>query len=60
VKGDTIRVYLNGTLVNEFKEAPDCKPGKDFERKLNAGTVALQAHDPKSVVYYRNIRVKPL
>lgn len=60
VKGDTIRIYLNGTLVNEFKEEAGRKPGKDFERKLNAGTVALQAHDPKSVVYYRNIRVKPL
>jgi hypothetical protein len=24
------------------------------------GTIALQAHDPKSVVLYRNIRIKPL
>jgi hypothetical protein len=24
------------------------------------GTIALQAHDPKSVVMYRNIRIKPL
>jgi hypothetical protein len=24
------------------------------------GTIALQAHDPKSVVYYRNLRIKPL
>jgi phage-related minor tail protein len=32
--------------------------GKDFERKLNQGTFAFQAHDPKSVVYYRNVRVK--
>ena len=24
------------------------------------GTIALQAHDPNSTVYYRNIRIKPL
>lgn len=24
------------------------------------GTIALQAHDPKSVVHYRNIRIRPL
>jgi hypothetical protein len=29
-------------------------------RKLTEGTMAIQAHDPKSVVYYRNIRVKRL
>jgi hypothetical protein len=27
-------------------------------RKLSSGTIALQAHDPGSLVYYRNIRVK--
>ncbi len=60
VKGDTIKIYLNGTLVNEFKEEAGRKAGEDFERKLNSGTIALQAHDPKSVIYYKNIRVKPL
>jgi hypothetical protein len=24
------------------------------------GTIAFQAHDPKSVVYYKNVRIKPL
>jgi hypothetical protein len=24
------------------------------------GTIALQAHDPKSTVFYRNLRIKPL
>lgn len=32
----------------------------ESERKLSRGTFALQAHDPKSVVYFKNIRVKPL
>ena len=26
----------------------------------NAGTIALQAHDAGSTVYYKNIRIKPL
>lgn len=60
VKGDTIQVYVDGKLVNEFKEEPGRQPGKDFERKLNRGTIALQAHDPGSFVYYKNIRVKKL
>jgi len=30
------------------------------DRRLSAGTFALQCHDPGSVVYYKNIRVKPL
>jgi len=60
VKGDTIQVYVDGKLVNEFKEEPGRQPGKDFERKLNQGTIALQAHDPGSFVYYKNIRVKKL
>ncbi|MEM1069922.1 MAG: DUF1080 domain-containing protein, partial [Planctomycetota bacterium] len=32
----------------------------DFERRLGEGTFALQAHDPKSVVYFRNLSVKKL
>ncbi len=60
VKGTNIKVYLNGKLVNDYTEEPGRVAGKDFERKLNEGTFALQAHDPKSVVLYKNIRVKKL
>ena len=60
VKGKNIKVYINDKLVNDYTEEPGRQPGKDFERKLNAGTIALQAHDPKSVTYYKNIRVKKL
>jgi len=27
---------------------------------IDKGTFALQAHDPKSTTYYKNIKVKPL
>lgn len=60
VKGGNVKIYLNGKLVNDFTEEPGRQPGKDFERKLNQGTFAFQAHDPKSVVYYKNVRVKKL
>lgn len=60
VKGDTIQIFVDGKMVNEFKEETGRKPGKDFERKLNSGTIALQAHDPGSFVYYKNIRIKSL
>ena len=60
VKDKTVQVRIDGKLVLEYKEPPGTQPGKDFERKLGEGTFALQAHDPKSVVRYKNIRVKRL
>ena len=58
VKGNRVQIFLNGKLINDFTEEAGRKAGKDFERKLSEGTVAFQAHDPKSVVQYRNVRVK--
>lgn len=60
VKGGTVQVRIDGKLVLEYKEPPGTVAGKDFQRKLGEGTFAFQAHDPKSVVKYKNIRVKRL
>lgn len=60
VEGNTVTVKVNDKIVVQYKEPPGAQPGPDFERKLGAGTFALQAHDPKSIVRYRNIRVKRL
>lgn len=60
VQGQTVIVKVDGKTVVEYVEPPGTQPGKDFERKLGSGTFALQGHDPKSVVRYRNIRVKRL
>ena len=60
VKGNQVMVKINDVIVLEYTEPPGAQPGKDFTRKLDAGTFALQAHDPKSIVRYRNIRVKRL
>ena len=60
VKGNRIITKINDKVVVDFTEPADAKAGKDFTRKLDEGTFALQAHDPKSVVHYKNIRVKRL
>ena len=61
VKGDTITVRVNDKQLLEWTQPADWQgvrgtPG----RRLAPGTIALQAHDPGSTVYYRNIRIKPL
>ncbi len=60
VKGNKVQVRIDGKLVLEYNEPPGTQAGKDFQRKLHEGTFAFQAHDPKSVVRYKNIRVKRL
>jgi hypothetical protein len=60
VKGNQVTVKIDGKTVLQYNEPPGTQPGKDFERKIGEGTFALQAHDPKSVVRYKNIRVKRL
>lgn len=61
VEGRRIRLILNGETMVDYTEPENKAPeSKDFERRLSEGTFALQAHDPKSKVYFRNLRVKPL
>ncbi|NLH72883.1 MAG: DUF1080 domain-containing protein [Verrucomicrobia bacterium] len=60
VQGNSVTVKVDGKTVFQYNEPPGAQPGKDFTRKIDEGTFALQAHDPKSVVRYRNIRVKRL
>jgi hypothetical protein len=63
VKGNTITVNVNGKQTVEWTQPPDWNGGREGPgRALVAagGTIALQAHDPNSTVYYKNIRIKPL
>jgi hypothetical protein len=60
VQDNKVTVKINDVIVLEYTEPAGAQPGKAFTRKLGAGTFALQAHDPKSVVRYKNIRVKRL
>lgn len=60
VNGNKVTVKIDGKTVLEYNEPAGAKPGEDYTRKIAEGTFALQAHDPKSVIRYRNIRVKRL
>ncbi len=56
-----VEVFLNGTKVNEYAEPENPFRWEGAEnRKLSKGTIALQAHDPGSTTYYRNLRIKSL
>jgi hypothetical protein len=60
VKDKRVVIKLNDKTVVDYTEPEGHQAGKDFTRKLDEGTFALQAHDPKSIVHYKNIRVKRL
>ncbi len=56
-KKKNIKTYVNGNLIADYTE-PEGKTGA--LEVIDKGTFALQAHDPKSTTYYKNIKVKPL
>lgn len=61
VKGQTIVVKLDDKEVVNWTQPADWGGTKDFVgRRIAPGTIALQAHDPGSTVYYKNIRIKVL
>lgn len=57
VKGKTVRTEINDKVLYEYVEPPGVTGDPQIGE---GGLMALQAHDPKSVVYYRNLRIKPL
>ena len=57
VQGKTIKTYINGELMVDYTEPENPLRRSDMEgRLISSGTFALQCHDPKSKVYYKNIR----
>lgn len=58
VRGRNVTVKIDGKTVLEYNEPPLSPVGRG--KRLGEGTFALQAHDPKSVIRYKNIRVKRL
>jgi hypothetical protein len=62
VKGDTITVFVDGKQVVQWTQPADWDGGREGPgRKITGpGTIAFQAHDPKSTVYYKNVRIKVL
>jgi Domain of Unknown Function (DUF1080) len=61
VVGKTIQTFVNGRLLCEYAERANAfRPADKKGRLFGSGTFALQAHDPGSVVRFRNIRVRRL
>ncbi|PWU12337.1 MAG: DUF1080 domain-containing protein [Terriglobia bacterium] len=61
VKGDSVTVKVNDKIVAQWTQPSGWAGTKTFPaRRIGPGTIALQAHDPGSTVYYKNIRIKPL
>jgi hypothetical protein len=60
VHDKTITLAINGETVVEYTETEKPEHLRNFPgRLLSHGTIALQGHDPGSVVHFRNIRIKP-
>ncbi|MCK5731344.1 MAG: DUF1080 domain-containing protein, partial [Draconibacterium sp.] len=56
-----IEIFVNDVKVNEYTEPDNAWRWEGGETlKLGSGSFALQAHDPKSTVYYKNIKLKEL
>ncbi|MDX2029674.1 MAG: DUF1080 domain-containing protein [Blastocatellia bacterium] len=60
VKGKHVTIKVNDKVAVDWEQPADRQAGKDFARMIDKGTFALQAHDPKSIVHFKNIRVKRL
>ena len=61
VQDKRIIIKVNGKTTVDWIEPEDWKPPEGMPvRKISNGTFALQGHDPKSVIYYKNIIFKPL
>jgi Domain of Unknown Function (DUF1080) len=61
VEGKRVIVKLNDRVVVDYTEPDNVQRPADMAgRVISNGTFALQGHDPKSKVYFKNILVKPL
>jgi hypothetical protein len=61
VDGKNVTTKVNDKTVIEYTEPENAVPPRGHAgRKIDSGTFAFQAHDPKSVVYFKDIYVKPL
>ena len=56
VQGKNIVTRVNGKIVVDYTELE----GVTASRRIDKGSIAFQAHDPKSVVRYRNVKVREL
>lgn len=58
VQGKHIVIKVNGVTTVDWTEPENFSSEGWPGRRLSSGTFALQGHDPKSVIYYKNVMVK--
>ena len=57
VEGKHVIIKIDGKTTVDWTQPENWQmPG----RKIGQGTIAIQGHDPKSLVYFKNIAIKPL
>lgn len=59
VKDKHVTIKINDKTVVEYDEPAELPKGREG-RRIASGTFALQGHDPKSKVYFKDIMVKLL
>jgi len=61
VEGKHVITKVNDIVVTDWTQ-PDgfVPPAGHPGRIISSGTFCLQGHDPKSVIFYKDIMVKPL
>lgn len=56
-----LEVFLNDVKVNEYIEPENAWRGEGAElKRLEEGTIALQAHDKGSTTWFRNLKIRAL
>ena len=60
VDGKHIILRLNDTTVVDYTEPDPPKSFNNFDRKLDQGTFALQAHPDSGKTYFRSVKVRRL
>ncbi len=63
VVGKHVVIWVNDKQVVDYTEESPPKRGKGREKRVidpNGGAIALQAHDPSSTYYFKNIRIKKI
>ena len=61
VEGKHVITKINDIVVTDWTQPDGFVPPKGHpERIISSGTFALQGHDPKSVVFFKDIMVRPL
>src|SRR5687768_610981 len=61
VQGKRVIIKINDKTVVDYTEPENVQRPRDMAgRVISSGTFALQGHDPKSKVYYKDIMVRAL